>query len=80
MASYYLHLHLCGEVCLADEPLELVDLEAARLAAIRGARSIMCGEVEAGRLCLSCRIEVQDASGATLLTVPFAEAVTVTGI
>jgi hypothetical protein len=52
----------------------------ARLRAIREARSIMSSEVAAGKLCLSCHIRVEDARGATLLTVPFREALEVTGL
>lgn len=80
MTNYYLHLHECGKVVRANEPLDLPSLEAARNAAIKGARDIMCSELAAGRLCLSCHIEIEDEKGAIVLTVPFADAVTVTGI
>ena len=52
----------------------------ARLRAIREARSIMSSEVAAGKLCLSCHICVEDAQGATLLTVPFSEALEISGL
>ena len=80
MPSYYLHLHQCGETFLADEPIERADLTAVRIAAVEGARDIIRSEVGEGRLCLSCRIEVEDHLGATVLVVPFSEAVTVRSI
>lgn len=80
MPSYFLHLHECGEVFLADEPIERTDLDAAHLAALAGARDVMRSEIEQGRLCLSCHIEIQDHLGATLRVIPFREAVSVTGV
>jgi hypothetical protein len=40
----------------------------------------MCAEVTEGKLCLACYIEVHDETGDVVMTVPFKEAVTVTGV
>ena len=64
---------------MGEEGSEVSDLTAARSKAIREARGIMCAEVAEGRLCLGCRVEVADAQGSVVLTVPFSEAITITG-
>jgi hypothetical protein len=40
----------------------------------------MAAEVQAGRLCLSCRIEVTDEDQALIVGVPFKEALAITGL
>jgi hypothetical protein len=40
----------------------------------------MAGEVQAGRLCLSCWIEVMGQNQKLLLVMPFKEALEVTGL
>lgn len=80
MPRMFFHLHECGKVLSDTEGAEVQDLQAARVRAIREARAIMCAEVAEGRLCLSCRIEVQDERGEAVLAIPFKDAVTVSGI
>ena len=80
MPRYFLNLDECGVQTLDHEGYEVATLDAAHAAGIRAARDIMSSEVKAGKLCLSCRIEVTDYEGAVLLVVPFSEAVTVTGL
>jgi hypothetical protein len=80
MQTLFFHLHECGSVIVDEEGSEVEDLAEARMRAIRGARSIMSSEVAAGKLCLSCHISVEDARGATLLTVPFREALDLAGL
>ena len=77
---YFFHLHECGTITRDHDGQEFGDLAAVREAAIRTARGIMAGEMEAGRLCLLCHIEVQDSQGETVLMLPFKEAVVVTGL
>jgi hypothetical protein len=74
------HLHECGAVVSDEEGQELPTHANLREAAIKEARSIMSSEVLAGRLCLSCRIEVADEDQKPLLVVPLTEAVKVTGL
>ncbi len=80
MSRFYFHLDECGAICADEEGFELADIDAARVQAIAAARDIMCDEVSRGRLCLSCRIDVADESGAIVLVVPFKEAVTLSGL
>lgn len=80
MARYFFDLHECGSVAADDDGIEHVSLDDARDEAVRAAREIMCSELGEGRLCLSCRIEVKDEAGAVVLTVPFKDAVTISGL
>lgn len=74
------HLHECGISYMADEAVELADLAAAREYARTAARAIMSAEVLAGRLCLSCRIDIADEGGRVVASVPFREAVALSGL
>jgi hypothetical protein len=80
MARYHFHLHECGTVIPDEEGLEKPDLESVRQEALMSARELMCNEMRSGKLCLGCRIEVQDEAGRVVLTLPFKEAVEVSGI
>jgi hypothetical protein len=64
-------------VSLDDEGIELADAEAARRAALSGARSMMCDQVARGRLSLHHRIEVRDEAGGQVLSLAFGDAVRV---
>lgn len=79
MIRYFFHLHECGPVLLDREGLELADLDAVKAQAYRSARAIMSAEVEEGRLCLDCRIEVEDADRRPVMTVPFRTAIALSG-
>lgn len=76
----FLHLHECGTTVIDEEGVVVTDVDAARDAAIVGARAIMSAEVLAGRLCLSCHIAVEDERGRTLFLVPFRDAIILTGV
>ena len=79
MAHFYFDLHECGHGAVIDEEgQDLPDLAAARERAIVSARGIMGSEVETGKRCLGCAIVIRDETGADVLAVPFAEALTVT--
>ena len=80
MARYFFALHECGTILDDEEGRDLPDLAAARQQAVTAARAVMCAEIDEGRLCLSCRIVVTDADRRELLTVPFREAVLVSGM
>ena len=77
---YFYDLHECGVFFRDEEGAERDSISDARDDALRAARDIMRAEVSEGRLCLSCKIEVKDAAGTVVLTVPFREAITVTGL
>jgi hypothetical protein len=80
MARYHFHLHECGTVITDEEGLDKPDLESVRHEAVMSAREIMCNEMKKGKLCLGCHIEVEYEVGQVVLTVPFKEAVQVSGI
>ncbi len=60
-----------------DEGLELPNLAAARLQAIKGARDLMSDQVRHGYLELSHWIDVTDEHGEAVITVTFSDAVDV---
>lgn len=80
MPLFYFDLHECGLVIPDEDGVERPDPEAARLDAIEAARDVMAAEAKQGRLCLSCRIEVRDEEGRTVLSVPFRDAIEITGL
>lgn len=80
MTRYFFNIHDCGVVIADDEGAVLPTLEAARDYAIEAARSLMCADLAEGKLCLDCSIQVLDATGHTEVTMPFREAVEVTGL
>jgi hypothetical protein len=59
--------------------LELPDLEAAEVTGLASARAVAAEHVYRGRLTLSHRIEIADATGAVLKTIRFDDAVEVLG-
>ena len=77
MPRFFFHVY-DDVVALDDEGIELPDAEAARRAALDGARALAADQVRKGRLDLRHRIEVVDESGARVLSVTFDEAVRVT--
>lgn len=80
MQKYFFTLNECGKVLIDEEGVSLSGIEEARERATVQARSIMRAEVEEGRLCMSCQIDVLDDSGALVLSLPFKEAVKLSGI
>lgn len=80
MARYFFDLHECGNVTKDDEGVERSDTASIHEEALKGAREVMCTELAQGRLCLACHIAVRNAAGETVMTVPFKDAVTITGL
>ena len=76
MPRFFFHLY-DDFIVLDEEGSDLVDVGAARRDAIRSARSIMAEQLWHGRLNLGHRIEVEDENGEPVLTLTFADAVTV---
>ena len=64
---------------LDEEGVELRDLEAAKRAALSGARGLASEQVLKGYLDLRHRVEVRDETGASLATVTFRDAVALVG-
>ena len=63
-----------------EEGSDFLNLEEARKSAETAARAVMADDLLHGRLCLSCRIDVRDETGATVATILFKDVVTVTGL
>ena len=75
MPRFHLHIRTPGGLIEDEEGLEFADHAAARVEAVSGARSLMSGEVAAGTICFDQSIEIHDAAGQHLSTVPFSDAV-----
>lgn len=77
MQRYFFNVYNDVDV-IDDEGLELPDLSAAKDEAIRGARGMMADHILAGRpVSLSHRIEVADADGKVMASMPFRELITI---
>jgi hypothetical protein len=80
MARYFLNLHERGTVLVDEEGVDRPGLESARTEALRTVRAIMSADVNEGHLCLSGAVEVTDDAGQTVATVPFKDAIMITGV
>jgi hypothetical protein len=71
------YFHICNGTGFVEdeEGQELPDLDAARTAAIRSARSIMADDVQRGMLDLSSFIEIEDSGKHLVHTLVFKDAV-----
>ena len=76
MPRFYFHLY-DDAVTMDDEGRELPDVATARKTAVEAARSLIAEQVLGGRLCLRCRIEVEDEDRRPVLTLPFMAALEV---
>jgi hypothetical protein len=75
MPRFHLHIRTPDGFIEDEEGLEFPDHAAAMVEAVSGARSLMSGEVAAGTICFDQSIEIHDAAGRHLSTVPFSDAV-----
>jgi hypothetical protein len=75
MPRYFFNLHEADGIAEDPEGSEFPDILAARREAIAGARSIIKDGAGRGIVDLTGWIEVVDADGQPVLTVPFVEAV-----
>lgn len=76
MPRYFFHLYNHLEV-RDEEGKQLPDLEAAKAFAIENARDVMTSNIVQGEICLSHRIEIEDAQGVLVAVVYFRDALTV---
>lgn len=79
MPQFYLHIHNAHGDAEDDEGSDASSLAEAREKAIKGIRSLLSSEVANGQMNLRGRIDISDQSGKVLLSVPFKDAVTITG-
>jgi hypothetical protein len=74
MVRFFLHVRNGNGFIPDEEGHELEDETAARAEAVKSVRSIISDEASSGIIDLTGQIEIADARGARVLTVPFAEA------
>lgn len=79
MPQFCLHIQNAHGGAEDDEGLEVTSLAVAREKAVHGIRSLLAAEMNSGSFNLDGRIDIKDAAGKVLLTVPSRDAVTVTG-
>jgi hypothetical protein len=78
MPQYFFNIHTDGGEARDPEGQCLPDIDAAREEAVTGAREIAADRVRSDEvLDLGARVEITDASGTSLLTVPFSEALVI---
>ena len=75
MPLYYLHVCNGNGFIEDEEGQDLPDLDAARAAALRGARDIMSEEIRRGELNPASFIEVENEDHQLLFTLQFSDAV-----
>ena len=78
MPRYFFNLHECGTFIADEEGREFPDIHVALERATAEARALLASEVEQGRLCLDCHIEVVEADTGEAFSVPFRPLVTIT--
>lgn len=74
MPRYFFHVY-DDVIAIDEEGMELPNVAAARLQALRGARDIVAEQVKHGYFVLSHWIDVVDDGGEAVLTLSFREAV-----
>lgn len=77
MPRFFFHICNGNGFTEDEEGRELRDEAEARFVALAGARDIMAEEMRAGQLDPASFIEVEDAEGRLLFTLPFSDAFTV---
>ena len=77
MARYHFNIRNGHGFTIDDEGLDLASHEAARVEAIKGARSLLRAEVLDGTLDLNGQIEITDERHGAVMTVHFVDALKV---
>jgi hypothetical protein len=75
MALYFLNVYNRTGASRDEEGMDLPDLDAARVQAVNGIRSILQDEVGHGAIDFEGRVEVLDEAGHLLATVTYRDAV-----
>jgi len=70
MPRFFLHLCDGADRLLDPDGIELPDVEAAKVHALRSARDTLSNELRQGRLDLRHHIDVEDAEGRVIYTLP----------
>ena len=74
MTRYFFHLRDGDDQLLHPDGIEFADLEAIEAAALRAARDTLSHELQAGRLDLRYRIDVEDERGTVVHSIALADA------
>jgi uncharacterized protein DUF6894 len=77
MPLFHLNLSNASVKAKDEEGVDVADMGAARDQAIAGIRGFLSHEVIKGTLDLRGQIDITDESGASVMIVPFSDAVTV---
>jgi hypothetical protein len=75
MTQYYFHLHNGHDILLDAEGMELDDLDAVTVQALREARSLISHDALDGRINLKQHIEVEAPVGTVVHRLEFIDAV-----
>jgi len=75
VARYFFHLRYGEDVLLDPEGVDLPDTGIIASRAMHEARSILSHEAIAGRLRLDQRIDVEEADGTIVHSLPFCDAI-----
>ena len=75
MPRYFFNVHNSIGLVEDEEGRDFADLDAARAAALKGAREIIAEDVADGVADLRGRLDVIDAAGVVVLVIKFIEAV-----
>lgn len=79
MALYYFHLRDGEDILLDPDGRILEGAGAIALCALVEARALISEEARSGRIRLNQRIDVEDADGVVVHSLPFSEAIEITG-
>ena len=74
MARYFFHLRDGEDILLDPEGIELADIEAVQKKALESARDTLSHDMKDGVLDLKYRIDVEDAGGTVVYSLPLRDA------
>lgn len=77
MTFYYLHLRDHVDEIIDPDGVELASLEAVKTRALVEARGIIAADADSGIIDLRYRIDVEDAAGQIVFSLPFKHAVSI---
>lgn len=80
MVNYLFHIEQCGTELRDERGTQLIDTASALQAAIKLAWKVMANEVGQGRLCLSCKVIIENCDTGERLTVPFRDTLKLEGL
>jgi hypothetical protein len=79
MPRYFLHQRDGVDEILDPDGTQFETLDELRRSVLAGARDLMSADVKQGKLDLRYRIDAENEAGQLVLSIPFKEAVSITG-